>query len=69
LPERWAKICFNPSRNPMVAWETLNFFKFFPVGCFRPLGLPTPGGRGNPEGISKDKLKYPPGKPGGYLPL
>ena len=44
MPEKWAKIFLHPLRNPMVEWETLNLFKFFPVGCFRPLGLLTPGG-------------------------
>ena len=52
----------------MVARETLTFVEFFPVGYSRPLGLPTPWGRGNLEGTPKDKLKYPSGKPGGYLP-
>ena len=65
MPEKWAKIFSPPSRNPMVGWETLNLFKIFPVGCFRPLGLLTPGGCGNPEGIPNVKLKNSAGEPGG----
>ena len=65
MPVKWAKICLKPSRNPMVAGVTLNLFKVFPIGCFRPLGLLPPGGCGIPEGNPKVKLKYLSGKPRG----